>query len=200
VTVLRAFRSEVRRLGIRDWLLALGSGPKTGFFDNSDYPYTPEILSELDDLKGAATVLLFEYWLAKKGSRRLPAWDDFEFMDLYKIAPLMAVLDVDGSGDANKLRYRFMGTQIVEYRKYRRYPDLTGRTFEQADRSYDPKAMHDAYTTCLKTEMPVLMRGQYQTDQSRGEHERIILPWSIGDKVARLTNVLDRFPIKPSVP
>jgi hypothetical protein len=48
--------------------------------------------------------------------------------------------------------------------------------------------------------MPVLMQGQYQTDQSRGEHERIILPWSIGDKVGRLTNVLDRFPIKPSVP
>jgi hypothetical protein len=170
------------------------------FSSSKDFRYDPEITLELSDLNGPATSILFEYWLTKKGARNAPQWDDFEFMDLYMAAPVMAVMDVDPSLDARKLRYRFVGTKIVEYRRFRKYPDLTGKTFEDGDRSYDPKAMLEAYNACIRTAKPILMRGEYQTDQSMGTHERIILPWLIGENVARLTNALDRFPVAVTVP
>ncbi|MBO6518621.1 MAG: PAS domain-containing protein [Rhodospirillales bacterium] len=162
--------------------------------DASKYPYRPEIITGVDDLKGEACSALYAYWLDKKGDQPAPDWSDFEFMDLYKIASVMAVMDVDPSFDAGKLHYRFIGTKIVDYRWHREIPDLTGRTFAEADRSYNPAAMVEAYTKCMTTGAPVVMRGQYQTDQSYGEHERIVLPWLIDGTVARLTNALDRFP------
>lgn len=164
-------------------------------FTSTTYPYDPSIGHNLSNLEGTATAALFDYWREKTGDLPAPNWDDFQFMELYKIAPLMAILDVDSSLDANKLRYRFFGTKVVEYRRNRAYPDLTGRTFEEADRTYNSTAMLDAYNACIRTSTPVVMKGEYQTDQSSGLHERVILPWLIDGKVARLTNALDRFPI-----
>lgn len=167
-------------------------------FVNTIYPYDPVIGHDLGNLQGASTSALFDYWKTKKGDRSVPDWADFEFMDIYKIAEVMAVLDVDPSFDANKLRYRYFGTKIVQYRRHRAYPDLTGKTFEQADRTYNSNALLDAYNGCIRTATPVVMKGEYQTDQSSGLHERVILPWLINGKVARLTNALDRFPMRRS--
>lgn len=169
-------------------------------FTSTTYPYDPAVGHDLSKLEGAATGELYVYWLAKKGDQPVPQWVDFQFMDLYRIAPVMAVLDVDPSRDAGKLRYRFFGTKVVEYRRHRKYPDLTGKTFEEADRTYVATAMHDAYSACIRTARPVIMTGEYQTDQSWGFHERIILPWLIDGEVARLTNALDRFPKNNATP
>ena len=163
-------------------------------FTSTTYPYDPSIGHDLSKLEGVATLALYDYWREKKGEQPAPNWEGFQFMDLYKIAPVMAVLDVDPSHDAKKLRYRFFGTKVVEYRRFRKFPDLTGKTFEDADRTYNSTAMFDAYTACIRSTLPVVMKGEYQTDQSSGLHERVILPWLIDGKVARLTNALDRFP------
>lgn len=163
-------------------------------FTSTIYRYDPSIGHDLSRLEGAATSVLFKYWTEKRRDRPVPDWEDFEFMDIYNIVEVMAVMDVDPSLDANKLRYRYFGTKIVAYRRHREYPDLTGRTFEQADRTYNSDAMLDAYNACIRTATPVVMRGEYQTDQSSGLHERVVLPWLINGKVARLTNALDRFP------
>ncbi|MCK5777748.1 MAG: hypothetical protein KAH11_03085 [Rhodospirillales bacterium] len=162
--------------------------------DASKLPYQPEIISGVDKLRGEAASALYAYWLDKKADQLAPDWSDFDFMILFRIAPVMVVLDVDPSFDAGKLFYRFMGTKIVEYRRHRDIPDLTGRTFAEADRSYNTATMNEAYTKCMTTATPVLMRGQYQTDVYYGEHERIVLPWLVDGTVAHLSVALDRFP------
>ncbi|MAO54242.1 MAG: hypothetical protein CMM61_00905 [Rhodospirillaceae bacterium] len=160
-------------------------------------PYQPLISQEIEALEGDSTAALYRYWLAKKPGDAPPDWADFHFLDLYRIAPVMFVMDVDDPNDVNKLRYRHMGTRIVEYRSLRLNPDLTGKTFGEGDRSYDSRAMAEAYwTACIKA-VPVVMRGDYRTENAFGRHERLLLPWMIDGKVARLTGCLDRFPPDP---
>jgi len=157
-------------------------------------PYQPLVTSDLDGLEGACASELYTYWLDKKAGAPMPDWSSFEFMDLYRIAHSMLVLDVVDRNDSGKLRYRFMGTTIVEYRRLRKIPDLTGKTFADGDRAYDPTAMAEAYQACVTTAQPVMMSGEYQTENSHGRHTRLILPWAIDGQVARLTCTLDRFP------
>ena len=57
--------------------------------------------------------------------------------------------------------------------------------------------MAAAYWTAYKEAVPVVMRGDYRTENAFGRHERLILPWMIDRKVARLTGCLDRFPPDP---
>lgn len=137
---------------------------------------------------------LFDYWTEKKGVAAVPAWSSFEFMDLYRLAPLMTVLDVPASNDPNKVRYRFMGTKIVEYRRQRQNPDLTGFTFEEGDRLYDPQPMLDAMRSCIEKQTPALMMGEYETMDAMGAHARLMLPWEIDGRVQRLTMLLERLP------
>lgn len=137
---------------------------------------------------------LHNYWRLKKGDSEIPAWSTFEFMDLYKIAPYMTVLDVHPSRDPGKLLYRFMGTEIVAFRRYRKIPDLTGHMFDEGERVYDPKSFRDALGAVSNDKVPVLMVGEYETEDSMGVHARLILPWTIDGDVQRLTTVLERRP------
>ena len=160
-------------------------------------PYKPLISHEIEALEGDSTVALYRYWQEKRAGDEAPDWADFKFIDLYRIAPVMFVMDVVDPDDVNKLRYRHMGTRIVEYRSLRLNPDLTGKTFGEGDRSYDTAPMAAAYWTAYKEAVPVVMRGDYRTENAFGRHERLILPWMIDGKVARLTGCLDRFPPDP---
>lgn len=164
-----------------------------GFTSVSLNPYDPETSTDMERIRGEQSSVLHGYWLEKQGAAALPAWSSFEFMDLYRIAPSMIVYDVDDPGDANTLRYRFVGTTIVKYRKHRTNPDLTGQTFADGQRAYDPTAMAAAFNACMREARPILMQGNYQTEFASGEHERLIVPWSLDGVVARLTSVLDRY-------
>ncbi len=157
-------------------------------------PYTPLVTSDTSAIKGKRAAQLYGYWRAKSPDGGTPLWSDFEFMDLYRIAPFMVVLDVPASPDRNDLKYRFMGTEIVAYRSARQVPDLTGMLFRNGERVYDPQPMLNAYDASIKSGMPVVMYGEYQTDNSSGVHERLIAPWLIDGAVARLTTVLERHP------
>ena len=167
----------------------------SGFTDVKLYPYRPTVTSDLEALEGDCSTSLYEYWLSKKTAGTAPDWSNFKLMDLYAIAPVMTVIDVVDKDDAGKLRYRFMGTRIVEYRRHRRNPDLTGKTFAEGERAYDPSAMADAYMASIKTATPVLMKGEYRTESAYGTHDRLILPWQIDGEIARLTTALDRFSV-----
>jgi len=166
----------------------------TGHTDIRVRPYKPIVTSEVPNLRGRCCSALYRYWLEKRRDAALPDWAAFAFMDLYRIAPFMFVLDVTDPDDAGRLYYRFMGTQLVAYRRLRRFPDLTGKYFSECDRAYDPAAMAAAYMDCARSGRPVLMTGEYRTENSFGLHERLLLPWTIGGKVLRLTGALDRFP------
>jgi hypothetical protein len=90
------------------------------FTDVSLNAYEPIITTNVRTLEGACSGPHYEYWLGKKGEAALPDWTGFEFMDFYRIAPSTFVLDVIDPNDAGKLRYRFMGAKIGEYRRLRK--------------------------------------------------------------------------------
>lgn len=157
-------------------------------------PFRALVTHDPQTIDGKLTSALFEYWSERKSDAPVPAWTSFQFMDLHKIAPYMTVLDVPPSNDPNKVVYRFMGTKIVEYRRQREIPDLTGRAFDEADRLYDPQPMVDAIAAAIADGLPVLMIGEYETADTIGTHARLILPWTIDGTVQRLTTVLERMP------
>lgn len=159
-------------------------------------PYTPLVTSDPSAIQGKKAAQLYEYWCAKSPSGGTPIWSDFYFMDLYRIAPFMVVMDVPKSKDRNDLKYRFMGTEIVNYRSARKVPDLTGMRFGEGERVYDPQAMLDAFDASIESGTPVVMIGEYQTENSFGVHERLITPWSIDGTVLRLATVLERHPLR----
>lgn len=163
-------------------------------------PYTPLVTSDLTEIRGERAVELHSYWLQKRVGARPPLWSNFEFMELYRIAPFMVVMDVPKSREPNELRYRFMGTEIVTYRSERKVPDLTGRTFGDGERVYDPQPMLDAFKSCMENAVPVVMIGEYQTENSYGAHERLVTPWVIDGQVARLITVLERMPKHKAMP
>lgn len=162
--------------------------------DLSLNPYRPEQLTSWEHLAGPSCAELHRYWSDKRGGEEAPAWADFVFIELYRVAPCMVVYDVAESGDIGQLRYRFVGTRIVEYRRHRRLPDPTGRTFAETDRAYDPSPLRAAYAACVASRAPVLTRGAYRTENAQGLHERLTVPWLIDGRVARLTAALDRLP------
>lgn len=66
--------------------------------------------------------MLYEYWLAKRGHRAYPSWQDIDLLDLWRVAPTLIVKDViDGGTD---FRNRYWGTLITESAGF----DATGKT------------------------------------------------------------------------
>ena len=97
---------------------------------------------------------LYEYWLAKRGSRMMPARRDLDPGEIVTLLPYLMLIDQPG----DQFRYRLMGSAIV--REIGR--DLTGT----AVGSYlsDPKSAADViavYRKVFATAQPVFVTGKF---------------------------------------
>jgi len=69
---------------------------------------------------------MYDYWLAKRGSRTMPARADLEPAEIKKLLPMMVLVDV--TADARRFVYRLVGTQEAAERG----SDPTGKTVAEA--------------------------------------------------------------------
>lgn len=141
-------------------------------------------------LGGEDQMALLEYWLARRGSRRMPARADLDPIDLAKLLPNLMLIDV--VGPPPRFRYRLVGTRVVqasgnedrtghffeEYEFYRRHPE----TFEQ-------------YRQVMTERIPLFAPEPFQNREhgTSYEVERLLLPLGSSDNEVDMLLVHFRF-------
>ncbi|MFC4347527.1 PAS domain-containing protein [Kordiimonas lipolytica] len=77
---------------------------------------------------------LYQFWIDKKSSLgKLPCRGDFSPLELTRLLPHIALVDVDTKGHSPEFTFRLCGTQIAEDSGV----DLTGKTWSQFPNSDD---------------------------------------------------------------
>jgi hypothetical protein len=116
---------------------------------------------------------LYRYWLAKRGSRAMPARRDIDAADIPALLPYLGIVDKV----AGQVRYRLVGSDIV--RQYGR--ELTGSLVGSHLRNA-PEAVAKLRAIGERvfiTAHPIFITGQYETEcGSVHNSSALILPLS----------------------
>ena len=107
-----------------------------------------ELAPELREVK--------DYWLAKRGTRKLPRRADIEPVELRRHLPYLSLVEV--LGDAEDFRFRLLGTEITHVLQR----DSTGKTVREIYAQAEPEALNwmlEVYRIAATRQCPVLRRG-----------------------------------------
>ncbi len=119
-----------------------------------DIDIRDSVISFSETYDGPNGAQLLAYWRALKGDKERAAWKDFDFMEVYRIAPFLIVKDVlDGGVD---FRNRYWGTEFWDQDGF----DATGKTVTEY---YEPKYVDEViglYRLPLHNPTPMVMRGR----------------------------------------
>lgn len=112
---------------IKDFLTG-GAGRSSRAPQNSEAAIDAEGAFEDAIIKQPELAALYQFWLNKKSSLgKIPCRRDFSPLELPKLLPHIALVDVDDSADVPEFTFRLCGTQIAEDCGV----DLTGKTWSQ---------------------------------------------------------------------
>lgn len=117
---------------------------------------------------------LYEYWLAKRAGRRMPARADVEPLELGDILGDFGLIDVEPR-DPPRFRYRLIGTNMVEF--FGR--DFTGETVEQSKSGNYARKLLELYRECAQLGTPVYWEGVFEyQNRTHWRVKRLLLPLS----------------------
>jgi hypothetical protein len=134
-------------------------------------------------------LVLYDYWLAKRGSRSMPARRDLNPADIPKLLPYLMIVEKDGE----QFRYRLVGTAVV--REFGN--DGTGGFVGSS--LADPgvaAAVRAIYERVFTTGHPVFNTGEFKTVSGSIHHVSLfILPLSDdgADVNMSISSVIARF-------
>jgi hypothetical protein len=117
---------------------------------------------------------LYDYWLARRGDRRMPSRRDIDPVDLPRQLPNLMLIDVEQPGP--HLRYRLIGTRVVEASAENR----TGEYFDNVAFFAKNPVVMQQYLRVVETGMPVLSLEPFKNFVSGSDYqaERLLLPLS----------------------
>jgi len=116
---------------------------------------------------------LFEYWNTRRPDPDLlPGRQHFEPLDVVDLLPHLWIVEHDKA--AGRLRYRLVGTRIVEAIGR----DVTGRWFDEVHPEAAQRAGYLRAVAGLRAGVPIWRRGRpwYRVDPEIFEAERMLLP------------------------
>jgi len=99
---------------------------------------------------------LRDYWLGRRGRRRMPARKDIDPLDIPKLLPKLVLTDV--LHEPLRLRYRLIGTFVTDLAGR----NATGRWLDEALYGERTDDMLWAYRRCVADRAPVAVREQVQ--------------------------------------
>ncbi len=137
--------------------------------------------SGLGVVKSPRIQRVFDYWIALRRERPFPAWPDVKLMDIYDVAPFLAVLDVEDENGAARFRYRFCGTTLVEARSSLAPVDPTGRCLDEIAWPFDPAPLVAACAKVVNLRKPALLAAGEVNESAYHLHERGFFPLGAGD-------------------
>jgi len=117
---------------------------------------------------------LYAYWQSKRVDGRLPARADIDPIDLRRLLPHLALIDVLRESTDLDFRYRLTGTEIVE----RAGRDPTGRTFSDLYTGDYLETAIATYREVVDTAEPLLSERTYPLvpDREFLRYDRLLLP------------------------
>ena len=133
-------------------------------------------LPELD-IRSEPLRALYDYWLEKRGPRRIPSRKQIDPLDIPQLLSGLILMDVDP--EARRLKCRLVGTRVVEVYG----SDYTGRFLDEIDFGDQRENVLTDYGQVVQTGMPNVRERFFYN--SRGVHfrmERLILPLSEDDQ------------------
>ncbi|PIW26293.1 MAG: hypothetical protein COW30_15635 [Rhodospirillales bacterium CG15_BIG_FIL_POST_REV_8_21_14_020_66_15] len=134
---------------------------------------------------------VFDYWIALRRERMYPAWTDVKLMDIYDVAPFLAVLDVEavgGQARTARFSFRFCGTWLVEGRSNLAPADPTGRFLDDIAWPFNPRPLLAACDRVLEGRRPALLAVGDVDESVYHQRERAFFP--LGPKDDRVTQIL----------
>ena len=142
----------------------------------------------LDRLRHADHRALFEYWASKRTEGRLPARADIDPIDLRRLLPRLALIDVLRDGGTLDFRYRLTGTEIVE----RAGRDPTGRTFGELYAGDYRETAIATYRKVVETAKPLLSERTYPLVPEREflRYDRLLLPLAADGRTVDMVMLL----------
>jgi len=116
---------------------------------------------------------MYDYWLAKRGSRTMPARADLDPAEIKKLPPMMVLVDV--TADARRFVYRLVGTQEVAERGN----DPTGKSVAEAFFGGSLEETLSCYEYVVRKRAPFCYRDPYAAPDGYIQNDDIIyLPLS----------------------
>jgi hypothetical protein len=125
---------------------------------------------------------LYDYWLAKRGDRKMPARADLDPIDMtFVIGNLILVDVVDASPP--RFRIRLHGTNLVQRVGY----ELTGKMLDELPQNEFRKLAQESFTRVVATAEPTAGKRDRVIDARFARYETVIMPLSSdGERVERL--------------
>lgn len=133
-------------------------------------------LPELD-IRSEPLRALYDYWLEKRGPRRIPSRKQIDPLDIPQLLSGLILMDADPA--TRRLKCRLVGTRVVEVYG----SDYTGRFLDEIDFGDQRENVLTDYGQVVQTGMPNVRERFFYN--SRGVHfrmERLILPLSEDDQ------------------
>ena len=130
------------------------------------------------DFRGAlrldAQKELYDYWMGLRGGRAMPKRSEIDPVAIPRVLPNLALVDLEGEGEAMRLRVRLLGTALSE-----RYGERTGHYLDEYQLGEAYAEIHVAYADCANTRAPHSSEGDYWTeDDHHLKIARLLLPLS----------------------
>ena len=109
-----------------------------------------------DQIESTAIRELFDYWRRKCGGRTLPRRRDIDPVDIPHLMPRILITDIEH--DPFRVRYRLVGTKVVEMTGY----EFTGWYLDEIALPNDEGPILESYRSACETKAPVMTRVKWR--------------------------------------
>ncbi len=117
---------------------------------------------------------LYDYWAGLRGDRIMPKRSEIDPLAIPRVLPNLALVDLEGEGEAMRLRMRLMGTALST-----RYGEWTGKYLDEMLLGETYGEIHAAYAECASRRTPHTSEGDYWTEEDHHlKVARLFLPLS----------------------
>ncbi len=117
---------------------------------------------------------LYDYWTELRGGRIMPKRSEIDPLAIPRVLPNIALVDLEGEGEAMRLRVRLLGTTLAQ-----RYGERTGQYLDEFALGETYAEIYAAYADCANRRAPHASEGDYWTeDDHHLKVARLLLPLS----------------------
>lgn len=132
-----------------------------------------EIITSADQIASPRLQQLYDYWQSKRREGRLPRRADIDPTEIPQLMPNLLLVDVEYN--PFRVRYRLVGTQVVEATGF----EFTGRYLDEIVLPDDEGPFLESYQLAAEQKVPVLARIKWHLDADTiGEYDACFLPLS----------------------